>query len=130
MLAESNCVLTLWTEASVDSEWVDIETREGKKRGILVPALLDPLSEKSLPLGLRQIQAADLHDWDGESPHPNLDLLLAAISRTVETEKERKRHAAAEAKRRAEEEVREAERQRKEEEAELVMTPIRRIRGP
>ncbi len=78
-LDRSCCVVVLWTEASVKSEWVDIEAREGKKRGVLIPVLLDALKEEQLPFGLHIINATALHDWDGKSPHRNLDLLLRTI---------------------------------------------------
>lgn len=78
-LDSSSSVVVLWSEASVQSNWVDIEAREGHKRGILLPVLLEKLKEDQLPFGLHMIQATPLEDWNGKSSHRNLKLLLSTI---------------------------------------------------
>lgn len=57
-------VVVLWTRASVDSDWVRNEAREGLGRKILVPVLLDDVK---IPLEFRAIQAARLRA-DGRGP--------------------------------------------------------------
>jgi hypothetical protein len=54
-------VLAVWTEKSVNKEWVLNEAEIGKKRGILVPVMLD---EVEPPLGFSEIQAAKLEPWN------------------------------------------------------------------
>jgi hypothetical protein len=52
-------VVVAWSRDSIDSAWVSEEADEGKKRGILVPCLLDAVES---PIGFRSIQAADLSE--------------------------------------------------------------------
>ena len=75
-LAEAKCVVVLWTENSVHSDWVKDEAARGKQRNILVPALLD---DAEIPLGFGRIEAADLRNWDGDAADPEFANFLAAI---------------------------------------------------
>jgi hypothetical protein len=61
-LASARCVLVLWSEQSINSNWVREEAEEGRKRGMLIPVLIDRVIP---PLGFGRIQAADLINWDG-----------------------------------------------------------------
>ena len=56
-LDASNCIVVLWSKASVASGWVRAEADEGVRRRILVPAIVELAT---IPLGFRRIQAADL----------------------------------------------------------------------
>lgn len=76
-LSDATCMVVLWTERSIDSEWVQEEAQEAKARHILVPVLLD---EVRPPLGFGQMQAAKLVAWAGEPDDPMLDDLLRAIA--------------------------------------------------
>jgi formylglycine-generating enzyme required for sulfatase activity len=60
-------VVVLWSEHSVDSNWVHEEATLGMERNILVPALTDDVE---LPFGFRQIQTADLTGWEGDATAP------------------------------------------------------------
>ena len=53
-------VVVVWTEKSVDSEWVLGEAEIGKRRKVLVPVLLDKVEP---PFGFGTIQAANLVAW-------------------------------------------------------------------
>jgi len=75
-LAGARCVVVLWSANSVVSDWVKAEAQEGLRRQILVPALLT--EGVRLPLGFRQLQAADL-TRDVARGQPEFDALLAAI---------------------------------------------------
>ena len=83
-LDEAKCIIVLWSKWSVDSDWVLDEAAEGKRRRILVPALIDDVE---IPLGFRGIQTARLIDWDGKSPHPEFDKLLEALCAILEKSK-------------------------------------------
>ena len=63
----------------MDSEWVQIEATQGKRRGILVPLMIDTV-EYDIPLEFSLMEAADLTDWDGGSSHHELDALLGSVS--------------------------------------------------
>jgi hypothetical protein len=58
-------VVVVWSHTSIDSDWVRAEAEDGRKRGRLLPVLLDPV-EPPMPFG--QIQTADLVWWDGSAP--------------------------------------------------------------
>jgi hypothetical protein len=75
-LDEARCVVVAWSEHSIRSEWVIEEADDGRERGILVPALLDPVRA---PRGFRGIQAADLSSWSPKHPSPAFDNFLADL---------------------------------------------------
>ncbi|MEX2261171.1 MAG: SUMF1/EgtB/PvdO family nonheme iron enzyme [Bryobacteraceae bacterium] len=79
-LGDARCVIVLWSRDSIHSDWVQTEAYEGKRRGILVPALLDDVS---IPLAFRRIQAANLVAWSGVLPHAGLDELSRAVSEVL-----------------------------------------------
>jgi TIR domain/Bacterial Ig-like domain (group 2) len=114
-------VLVVWTEHSVTSEWVLEEAETGKRRGILIPVLLDNVEP---PFGFGNIQAANLTAWNGDSSSPIFTHLVADITTilgqapTVVKEIEERRRSDAGAQRKADEEgLWEQERQRSEEDA-------------
>src|SRR5215469_13987552 len=56
-LDEARCVIVLWTKASIKSDWVREEADHARRRGILIPILIENV-EPPLPFG--SIQAARL----------------------------------------------------------------------
>ena len=114
-------VLVVWTENSVTSEWVLEEAETGKRKGILIPVLLDNVEP---PFGFGNIQAANLTAWSGDSSSPTFTHLVADIATilgpapTAVKEVEERRSLEAEVQRKAEEEgFRQRESQRSEEDA-------------
>jgi hypothetical protein len=75
-LNSARCVIVLWSKDSVSSRWVKTEAAEGATRGILVPALIDKVQ---IPLEFKRIEAADLSDWQADSPHSEFDQLLKTV---------------------------------------------------
>jgi len=80
-LNSARCVIVLWSKDSVSSRWVKTEAAEGASRGILVPALIEKVQ---IPLEFKRIEAADLSDWQGDSPHTEFDQLLRTVASMVE----------------------------------------------
>src|SRR5713226_8087397 len=76
-LATAKAVIVLWSRASVASDWVKDEAQEGANRKVLVPVLIDKVSP---PYGFRQVQTADLSDWDGSASHAELQSLVRGVS--------------------------------------------------
>ncbi len=76
-LEDAACVVVLWTERSVVSEWVQEEAQEAKARNILVPALLDDVRQ---PIGFGQTQAANLIAWDGDPDDEVMGDLLRGVA--------------------------------------------------
>jgi TIR domain len=72
-----DCVVVLWSAASVRSSWVRLEALAGLKRKILVPAQLD-WSEP--PPEFRRVQAAQLQEWSGEAVSAPLFSLMMSIT--------------------------------------------------
>lgn len=81
-LDDASCVVVLWSTASVLSEWVEIEAARAKRRGVLVPALLDDVAG-AIPIEFSRMQAASLVSWKGEVGSREFDNLLLAIRHHV-----------------------------------------------
>ena len=69
-------ILVLWSKDSINSEWVRNEAAVAAERGVLVPALIDPVK---LPLEFRRKQTLDLVDWDGDPAHEGFRALCDAM---------------------------------------------------
>jgi TIR domain/Yip1 domain len=76
-LKDSRCVIVLWSTASVESDWVWTEADEGKRRAILVPAMLDSVN---IPFAFRRVHTASLIGWAGALPSDQFDELARAVS--------------------------------------------------
>src|SRR5215831_9367660 len=61
-LASARVVVVVWSHQSIASNWVREEAEEGRRRGILIPVLID---DARPPLGFGRIQAVVLVDWAG-----------------------------------------------------------------
>ena len=79
-LDAAKCVVVVWSEESVDSDWVHNEAQDGHDRGILVPAQVDDVK---LPLAFRGAQTANLVGWPKSSG--DLDAFLASVGSCVGT---------------------------------------------
>jgi hypothetical protein len=71
------CVVVLWSGASIKARWVLAEANLGIERGILVPALLGPVTP---PFGFAELHASNLADWDGVADSPGLEDLIRSIT--------------------------------------------------
>ena len=76
-LQSAGAVVVIWSPASVGSRWVRSEASVAADRGVLVPVIV---SDVTMPLQFRMIQAVRLNDWAGESDHPAIAELEAALS--------------------------------------------------
>ena len=74
------CVMVVWTDQSVDKEFVIEEADVGKQKQILIPVQLDSVNP---PFGFRTIQAADLTDWAGDPDSLPFQRLLSDLSRLL-----------------------------------------------
>jgi len=80
-LARAVCAVVVWSHHSIGSEWVANEASEARKRGILVPALLD---EVEPPLEFRHLQSATLFAWQGGMDDSSMQQLISAVRRVAE----------------------------------------------
>jgi len=76
-LNAAKCLIVAWSESSTESSWVMEEADDGKARGILVPVFFDNVP---VPLGFRNVQGANLSDWDGTDTMPEFRRLIEAIT--------------------------------------------------
>ena len=77
-LKAAKCVVVLWSKKSASSEWVRTEASEGRRRGILIPALIE--DDVEIPLAFRLIHASRLMDWQGQPEHLEFEELKSAIT--------------------------------------------------
>ena len=89
-LDQASVVLTVWTEHSVESDWVRWEASEGLRRGCLIPVRLD---DSRLPDEFQRTQALSLQKFIHNLPDPDdefgrlkgtLERLLATGASTAE----------------------------------------------
>ncbi len=74
-LDNAGCIIVLWSNNSVNSNWVKEEASEGLRGNILVPVLIE---DSQIPLGFRRIQAARLVGWRKNlQDHEFLQLILS-----------------------------------------------------
>jgi hypothetical protein len=72
-IASARSIVVLWSTASVTSAWVREEAEQGRKRGILIPVLIEGVEP---PMGFRLFPTAELFDWDGSVSAPVFQKLL------------------------------------------------------
>ncbi|MEQ1718152.1 MAG: toll/interleukin-1 receptor domain-containing protein [Hyphomicrobium sp.] len=80
-LEKAKCVLVLWSNTSVQSDWVREEAGRGRDRQVLVPARID---DCKLPFGYRRIQTEDLRGWHDDQPPSGIAPLMSAVRELVE----------------------------------------------
>jgi TPR repeat protein len=138
-LDNARCVIVLWSKISIKSGWVHDEADEAKRRGVLVPVLIENVQP---PMGFRSIQAAHLENWDGAQPTQAFRRLIADVAaliglppeeaektdRQAEAQIERKtaeerERPEAKARREAAEEAKEAEEKEKREPPPARLSP-------
>lgn len=82
---DSQCLVVVWSAASVESSWVLDEAEIGNSRGMLVPVSFD---RQTPPMGFRQVQVADLSRWEGDYQDSEFKSLCAEIERRLSTPEE------------------------------------------
>ena len=79
-ISQSRCVIVLWSDASVDSDWVKEEAEIAKTAGKIIPVFLDPVSA---PFGFSRIEGANLVNWDGDLTDREWQNLVAAVKNKI-----------------------------------------------
>lgn len=75
-LNEARCALVLWSNKSVQSEWVHEEAQRALEREVLLAARIDNVRP---PLGFGQRQISDLINWDADPDAADFKALVRAI---------------------------------------------------
>lgn len=81
-LNQTHCVLTVWSENSIQSHWVRAETSQGLVRHVYVPVLYQQVE---VPMQFGHIQSSNLIDWQGKTNDPRYQKLLRAIALKVKS---------------------------------------------
>jgi hypothetical protein len=81
-LEVARCTVVVWSEQSVDSEWVQAEADEARKQEKYLPIRID---ESDIPLGFTQRTFQSLVDWEPGVNHPGFSQLLKDIERLVKS---------------------------------------------
>ncbi len=75
-LMQADGVIVLWSQKSIESDWVRDEAAQGRDRKRLIPLSLDGTVP---PLGFRQYQTIKLEGWRGRADDPEFVALLRCI---------------------------------------------------
>ncbi|RYF89797.1 MAG: toll/interleukin-1 receptor domain-containing protein [Chitinophagaceae bacterium] len=79
-LQQARCVVVVWTQRSVASEWVKNEAAAAASSKKLAPVMLENVE---LPLAFKRTEAAQLFNWDGNTGHPELEMLFDSIGKII-----------------------------------------------
>lgn len=75
-LDNAECVVTVWSESSLRSVWVQEESSKALERGVLIPILYQKITP---PMPFGRIHTGDLTKWNGKSDDPAFQQLLQSI---------------------------------------------------
>lgn len=79
-LGAAKCAIVVWSEQSVESEWVQAEAAEAKQQDKYLPV---KINESEIPLGFTQRTFQSLVDWEAGVEHAGFSRLLTDIERLV-----------------------------------------------
>jgi len=79
-LNTASCLVVVWSRSSVTRSWVLDEVGRVVDKGIVLPVVLD--KGLKIPLGVGQIQCANLEGWKG-GDHPELRKLISRVGALV-----------------------------------------------
>ncbi len=80
VINKSSAALVLWSERSVESDFVLDEATYAKAQKKLCPARIDGVD---LPFGFGSLHTDDLHDWEGDFSHPGFQAIVRAVEAKV-----------------------------------------------
>jgi hypothetical protein len=79
-LQSCKATVVVWSQHSIQSDFVRDEAEEAQQRNVLVPILKEVVRP---PAGFRQIQTADLSTWTGAGDHAEFRRVLHGIANLV-----------------------------------------------
>lgn len=83
VLDQAKCVLTVWSEASIESRWVRDESNFALHSNILIPVLYQQVVP---PMSFRSIHTEDMRKWKGNVTDTRFQQLLKAIGQMCKRE--------------------------------------------
>lgn len=79
-VASAKCIVVIWTESSIGSQWVKSEAMEGFERDILTPILMDPVQ---IPFPFRRTHTVELTDAGRALEAADLAQCFARVAQLV-----------------------------------------------
>ena len=79
-LEEARVAIVLWSNASIDSDWVRDEAQQAHDQKKLIPLRVGRVQP---PLGFRQVQSIDFSDWNGDASSRAFENLLESLRRLL-----------------------------------------------
>lgn len=79
-LDNAKCVVVLWSQEAVKSQWVKEEALAAAQRKVLYPVLIDDIE---IPFGFRSIQTIQMLGWHGDVSHPNFKRLTTDLAKAI-----------------------------------------------
>jgi len=67
-LEHARCIVVVWSARSVRSDWVIWEASHGKRRGVLVPVMIDVLDPLDVPAEFSGMHTINLSSSEGTTP--------------------------------------------------------------
>lgn len=84
-IGDAKCVIVLWSQHSIKSEWVHLEAAEGKRRNVLIPIRI---ADVEIPFAFRRRQTADLSNWLNGISDSSFDRLVSDIRLTISSKEQ------------------------------------------
>lgn len=81
-LGAAKCAIVVWSQQSVESEWVQAEAAEAKNLDKYLPI---KINESDVPLAFTQRTFQSLVDWEAGVEHPGFSQLIKDIERLVKS---------------------------------------------
>ncbi len=79
-LQTAKAAVVVWSQHSIRSDFVRDEAEDGQQRNILLPLLKEIVRP---PAGFRQLQTADLSNWNGGGEHIEFRRMMRGVSHLV-----------------------------------------------
>lgn len=82
-LKSAGGVVALWSPHALSRPWVKKECAVAQGRGVLLPALLEPVGDLEMPTQFADLQRVDLADFHGDPAHDGWRKLVRALAKTL-----------------------------------------------
>lgn len=82
-LKSAGAVVALWSPHALTRAWVKKECGVALERGVLLPAVLKPVSVQDVPTQFADLHRVDLSDFAGQRDHPGWRSLVRALAKKL-----------------------------------------------
>lgn len=82
-LKSAGAVVSLWSPYALSRQWVRRECAVGETRGVLLPAIVEAVTDIDVPARFVDLQRVDLSDFHGQSDHAGWRSLVRSLARKL-----------------------------------------------